>query len=163
MDFLWSPWRYKYVSSGSGSTAPCPFCIGESVEHDEERLILYRARFNFVIMNLFPYTSGHLMVVPYFHVADLEGSSTDQANEMMSLLRRAVEVLEEAYHPQGFNVGMNLGEAAGAGVRNHLHLHIVPRWVGDVNFMTTTSGTRVLPEGLEESYSKLRPLFEQKG
>ena len=160
MDFLWSPWRYAYVSSATGS-ASCVFCVSESVESDADRLILYRGQFNFVVMNLFPYTSGHLMVVPYVHVGKLTDTDPEHMDEMTALSRRAVAVLEEAYHPEGFNIGMNLGYCAGAGVRNHLHLHVVPRWCGDVNFMTTTSETRVLPEDLADSYKRLKPLFEQ--
>ena len=111
-------------------------------------------------MNLFPYTSGHLMVVPYVHVGKLTETDPEHTAEMTVLSRRVVEVLEEAYHPEGFNIGMNLGYCAGAGVRDHLHLHVVPRWCGDVNFMTTTSETRVLPEDLADSYKRLKPLFE---
>ena len=160
MDFLWSPWRYAYISSVTDSPS-CVFCVGESVENDADRLILYRGQFNFVIMNLFPYTSGHLMVVPYSHVAKLTDADPQHMAEMTFLSRRAVEILEEAYRPEGFNLGMNLGECAGAGVRDHLHLHVVPRWRGDVNFMTATGETRVLPEDLKGSYQRLKPLFER--
>lgn len=159
MEFLWSPWRYTYVSTARSST-PCPFCIGESVQLDRERLVLHRGQFNFVIMNLYPYTAGHLLVVPYAHIDQLGKASEDQICEMMMLSRRAVDILEEAYQPEGFNVGMNLGECAGAGVRDHLHLHVVPRWCGDANFMTSTAETRMLPEGLLDSYGKLKSLFD---
>ncbi len=160
MDFLWSPWRYAHVSSGAASKR-CVFCIGELPDDDVELLVLHRSQFNFVIMNRYPYTSGHLMVVPYAHLAELSKTDSEQMNEMMTLSRHAVRILEEVYCPGGFNIGMNIGECAGAGVRDHLHLHVVPRWCGDVNFMTATGETRVLPEGLAESYQKLRPLFER--
>ena len=161
MDFLWSPWRYTYVSSGA-ATERCVFCIGESPDNDAKLLVLHRARFNFVIMNLYPYTTGHLMVVPYAHLARLSDTDSEQMNEMMALSRHAVRIIEEVYCPDGFNIGMNIGECAGAGVRDHLHLHIVPRWCGDVNFMTAAGETRVLPEGLAVSYQKLKPLFERE-
>ena len=138
----------------------CVFCIGESPEGDADRFVLHRARFNFVIINLFPYTSGHLMVAPYTHVGKIGDTDSEQMNEMMALTREAVRILEEAYHPDGFNLGMNIGEAAGAGIRHHLHFHIVPRWSGDTNFVTVTGETRVLPEDLKDSYRKLRTLFD---
>ena len=123
-------------------------------------MILYRGRLNFVIMNLFPYTSGHLMVVPYRHVGNITDTDTEQLEEMMTLSRKAVRVLDEAYLSEGYNMGLNLGQAAGAGVKDHMHLHVVPRWVGDTNFMTATGETRVLPEDLKTSYERLKPLFE---
>jgi len=156
MDFLWSPWRYTYVSSAGGDDR-CVFCLRES--KDEDRLILHRARWNFVIMNLYPYTSGHLMVAPYAHVGSLESLDSDQMSEMMTLTRHSVGILGRVYHPEGFNLGMNLGACAGAGVRDHIHFHVVPRWCGDVNFMTSTGETRVLPEDLHSTYQKLKPLF----
>ncbi len=161
MDLLWSPWRYAYVSSTTASKS-CVFCIGELPDDDTERLVLFRARFNFVIMNLYPYSTGHLMVVPYAHCARLSETDSEQMNEMMALSGDAVRILEEVYRPEGFNIGMNIGECAGAGVRDHLHLHVVPRWCADVNFMTATGETRVLPEDLAVSYQKLRPLFARE-
>ena len=161
MDFLWSPWRYAYVSSTTDSKR-CVFCIGQLPDGDTERLVLFRAQFNFVIMNLYPYSTGHLMVVPYSHVGKLSDADSEQVTEMMALSRTAVRILEEVYRPDGFNLGMNIGECAGAGVRDHLHLHVVPRWCSDVNFMTVTGETRVLPEELVVSHQKLRPLFERE-
>ena len=161
MDYLWSPWRYAYVSAPAASER-CVFCIGESPDNDTELLVLHRARFNFVVMNRYPYTSGHLMVVPYAHLGKISETASDQMNEMMALSGHTVGILEEVYSPDGFNIGMNIGECAGAGVRDHLHLHVVPRWCGDVNFMTVTGETRVLPEDLAVSYQKLRPLFERE-
>jgi ATP adenylyltransferase len=157
MDLIWSPWRYTYVSSAAESDS-CVFCIG-SPQGDETRLVLYRGEFNFVIMNLYPYTSGHLMVAPYAHVPSITGTEPEHLGELFALARRSVEVLETVYRPEGFNLGMNLGACAGAGVRGHIHLHVVPRWCGDVNFMTSTGETRVLPEDLPTTFRKLLPLF----
>jgi ATP adenylyltransferase len=168
MDILRSPWRYDYVSSAAEPRA-CILCIGskaasgtndENTLRDAEGLVLLRAHHNFVIMNLYPYTSGHLMVAPYRHVGDLSETEPIQLAEMMNLAETCTRVLKQAYQPEGFNVGMNIGECAGAGVRHHLHLHVVPRWRGDVNFMTTISETRVLPEDIQEGYRRLLPLFE---
>lgn len=158
MDFLWSPWRYRYVSTPRDSEA-CVFCIGDTDVDDSRKLVLHRGRFNFVIMNMYPYTSGHLMVVPYAHVSRLSDTDPSQMDEMNMLSRRSVEVLEEVYRPEGFNLGMNLGRCAGAGIEEHLHLHVVPRWCGDVNFITVTGETRVLPEDLGTSYDRLKRAF----
>lgn len=157
MDFVWSPWRYQYVSSETDSRS-CVFCLGDP-EHDDDRLVLYRGDRNFVIMNLYPYTSGHLMVAPFAHIGSIADDDTDYLNELFGLARRSVRILQDVYRPEGFNLGMNLGACAGAGVRDHLHLHIVPRWCGDVNFMTTTGETRVLPEDLHGTFDKLKPRF----
>jgi len=158
MDFIWSPWRYTYVSSAADSDS-CVFCLDDTRADDEERLVLYRGEHSFVIMNLYPYTSGHLMVAPYAHVASITGMEPEQMHELLGLGRRSVEALEATYSPEGFNLGMNLGACAGAGVRDHVHLHVVPRWCGDVNFMTVTGEARVLPEDLHTSFRKLKPLF----
>jgi ATP adenylyltransferase len=155
MDYLWSPWRFDYITGAGKKPAACVFCIGEDQSLDAERLILFRGDHNFIILNLFPYTSGHLMVAPYAHIAGLEDSVSEQTSEMMSLARRAVRALQQLYRPEGFNIGMNLGHCAGAGVREHLHLHVVPRWTGDSNFMTITGETRVLPEELQVTLKRL--------
>ena len=157
MDFIWSPWRYAYMASaGKAEAAPsCVFCIGEDRTHDRDRLVLFRGVHNFLILNLFPYTSGHLMIVPYAHVSRFQELVTEQTAEMMELSRRAMDAMEKLYRPEGYNIGMNLGECAGAGVKDHLHLHVVPRWTGDSNFMTTTGETRVLPEELQVTFSRL--------
>jgi ATP adenylyltransferase len=161
MEFIWSPWRYDYMASAGTPDVPrpCVFCIGEDRSQDQERLILYRGDQNFIILNLFPYTSGHLMIAPYAHWRSIVNASTDQTSEMMSFCKRAIEVLTSVYHPEGFNIGMNLGHVAGAGVREHFHLHVVPRWAGDSNFMTITGETRVLPEELTTTYGRLKPLL----
>jgi ATP adenylyltransferase len=159
MDRLWSPWRYRYVSR---TTAPedCVFC-GKPGETDKEGLILFRGRRNFVILNLFPYTTGHLMVVPYEHSATLEDLSEDTLIEMMALTRHAVLCLKRVYRPSGLNLGMNLGECAGAGIAEHLHMHVLPRWPGDANFMTTVGETRVMPEDLAETWRRLSAAFHE--
>lgn len=158
MDFVWSPWRYTYVSSPKDSNA-CVFCLDDSSERDGDRLVLFRGTHNFVIMNLYPYTAGHLLVAPYRHLGSLNDARQEELAELTSLAQRSVGILESLYRPEGFNIGMNLGACAGAGVREHIHMHVVPRWCGDVNFMTATAETRVLPEDLQTSYRKIKPLF----
>lgn len=160
MDFLWSPWRYDYLASGGTKPQSCVFCITEDRTHDVERLIVFRGNHNFVILNLFPYTSGHLMVAPYEHLDAIVAAKTEQLAEMMELSQRAVTALQKLYRPDGFNLGMNLGAAAGAGIREHFHLHVVPRWTGDANFMTITGETRVLPEELQTTYQRLRQVLD---
>ena len=159
MEFLWSPWRYDYIASGGKTPASCVFCVGERSEADLERLIVHRGGLNFVILNMFPYTSGHFMVAPYAHLASLDGASSDQMSEMMELAQRGIRAQRRLYNPEGFNLGMNLGHCAGAGVREHFHLHVVPRWVGDANFMTVTGETRVLPEELSVTCRRLSEAF----
>ena len=158
MDFIWSPWRYAYMASaGKAEAAPsCVFCIGEDQTRDADRLVLHRGVHNFIILNLYPYTSGHLMVMPYAHLNSIVQASSAQTAEMMDLVRGGIQALTEVYHPEGFNVGMNLGHVAGAGVRDHFHMHVVPRWAGDSNFMTVTGETRVLPEELPATYRRLQ-------
>jgi len=158
MDRLWSPWRYHYVSTVSPGDA-CIFCAKAREDRDEENLILHRGRLNYALLNLFPYTTGHLMITPYRHVAQLEDLTEEEAAELMQLTRLAVRCLREVYRPQGFNLGMNLGECAGAGIAGHLHMHVLPRWTGDANFMTTVGETRVMPEDLRETWRKLAAAF----
>ena len=159
MDFLWSPWRYEYVSTAAEQES-CVFCVGDETARDAQKLILHRGERSFVILNLFPYTAGHLMVTPFAHIGTLTGVDRATLDEMTGFSRRAVEVLEEVYRPEGFNLGMNLGKCAGAGVRDHIHYHVVPRWCGDTNFMTVTGETRLLPEDIRSTYEKLKPLFD---
>ena len=158
MDRLWSPWRYSYISKGSPNQH-CIFCVKPDAGDDAESLIVHRGRKNFVILNAFPYTSGHLMIAPYAHVATLLEAESEALEEMMLLARRAEEHLRAVYRPQGLNLGMNLGECAGAGIAGHIHMHVLPRWTGDANFMTTVGETRVLPEDLATTYEKLRRRF----
>jgi len=157
MDRLWTPWRYKYISAAR-DPAGCIFCEKPAQGSDEENYIVYRGEHNYVILNAFPYTSGHVMVAPYEHVASPEDAREETLIEMMLLTRRAVSCLKAAYRPDGVNLGMNLGEAAGAGVTDHIHMHVLPRWTGDANFMTAVSETRVIPEDLSETYRKLAGL-----
>jgi ATP adenylyltransferase len=158
MDHLWSPWRYKYIAS-AGREEGCVFCRIEREHNDTDNYVIHRGRLNFAVLNLFPYTSGHLMVVPYEHKASLAASSEATTTEMIELAKRAQLALEAEYHPDGFNIGMNLGRSAGAGVADHLHLHVVPRWSGDANFVSVVGETRVLPEDLATTYEKLKKHF----
>jgi ATP adenylyltransferase len=154
MDHLWSPWRYRYVSTAK-PTSECIFCEKSKEDQDERNLILHRGTHNFILLNLFPYTSGHLMIAPYAHVPTLEEADTSIVMEMMLLTRLAQKNLRAVYQAPGFNVGMNIGSSAGAGIAGHIHMHVLPRWSGDVNFMTTVGATRVIPEEVEETYRKL--------
>jgi ATP adenylyltransferase len=162
MDHLWSPWRYRYVSTAGPSDsneAGCIFCVKSKEVRDEENLILHRGERAFVLLNLFPYTSGHLMVAPYEHVATLEDADEGTATEMMLLARTSQAKLREVYKAPGFNIGMNIGSCAGAGIAGHIHVHVLPRWPGDVNFMTSVGETRVIPEDIQETYRKLLAAF----
>lgn len=154
MDYLWSPWRKEYIMQNE--TPPgCIFCTALEKEDGAENLIVARGERAFVIMNRFPYTSGHIMVVPIEHQPSFEKVDALTRVELMELITRAMGVLRELYHPDGFNVGANIGAAAGAGIADHTHFHIVPRWGGDTSFMSTLAGTRVLPESLEDTYQRL--------
>jgi ATP adenylyltransferase len=156
MDFIWSPWRYDYLASGGRKPPSCVFCVNDDRTHDADRLILYRGVHNFVILNLFPYTSGHVMVAPYEHLDTIVSATPDQLTEMMQLSQMIIAVLQKLYRPDGVNLGMNLGAAAGAGIREHFHLHVVPRWLGDANFVSVIGETRVLPEELGTTYQRMK-------
>ena len=156
MDYIWTPWRYQYMKEVTGGKQPeCIFCDALARKNDAETLIVHRGAKAFVILNRFPYTSGHVMIVPYAHVADLHLCDAEALSEMMRLAQRVEKALLENYKPDGMNLGMNLGRAAGAGVLGHLHLHALPRWVGDSNFMTVAGETRVLAEDLAITYERL--------
>lgn len=159
MDYLWTPWRYRYIADPHKDDG-CIFCDAVAANDDAKTLIVLRGKTCYIILNLFPYTSGHLMVVPYAHVADLAAVEHATLAEMMLLAQRAKSALEHTYHPEGYNLGMNLGRAAGAGVTGHLHLHVLPRWPGDANFMTVVGETRVEPEELSVTYAKLKRALE---
>jgi len=159
MEFVWSPWRYDYMASIGKTTTSCVFCIGEDPSQDASRLVLYRGSLNFVILNLFPYTSGHFMVAPLVHTARFDEARSEQLVEMMELAQRGMRALARLYRPEGFNMGMNLGHCAGAGIREHFHLHVVPRWIGDANFMGITAETRVLPEELSVTFRRMAEVF----
>jgi ATP adenylyltransferase len=157
MDYIWSPWRYQYMKEvTSGAQPECFFCDAIAGKDDAATLIVYRGAKAFIILNRYPYTSGHVMIVPYAHVADLSLCGADTLNEMMQLAQRMEAVFVANYKPDGMNLGMNLGRAAGAGVIGHLHLHALPRWFGDSNFMTVTGETRVHPEELRTTYERMR-------
>jgi ATP adenylyltransferase len=156
MDYLWTPWRYQYLAQVSGGNQPdCIFCDAVARNNDAETLIVHRGVKAFVILNRFPYTSGHVMIVPYAHVAELGLCDAQTLGEMMQLSQRVEATFRNDYKPDGMNLGMNLGRAAGAGVLGHLHLHMLPRWIGDSNFMTVTGETRVHPEDLKTTYDRL--------
>jgi ATP adenylyltransferase len=158
MDYIWTPWRYHYIVK-AGKLPGCVFCDLPAAQRDAETLIVLRAEKSFIILNRYPYTSGHLMVVPYAHTADFAGLDIATVTEMMQLAQRAQAALQNIYHPDGFNLGMNLSRPAGAGIADHLHLHLVPRWTGDTNFMTTIGETRLEPEELSITYQKLRAVL----
>jgi ATP adenylyltransferase len=157
MDHLWTPWRYSYIAKTVPSDG-CIFCTKAAENKDAENYILHRGKLNFILLNLFPYTNGHLMIAPYQHVAAMEETPEVTLAEMMRLTRRAETNLRTVYRPDGFNLGMNIGVSAGAGVADHIHMHVLPRWTGDANFMSTIGETRVLPEELPATYEKLATL-----
>lgn len=154
MNHLFSPWRMKYVTSEKTRDG-CILCSVLKMEDGPENLIVHRGKHAFVIVNRYPYTSGHLMVVPYVHKSTLDELDEAVRAELMELTSRGTRILQELYHPQGFNVGINLGEAGGAGIEQHIHIHMVPRWFGDTNFMTAVGETRVVPEALEETWRRV--------
>ena len=160
MDHLWTPWRRAFVEGATADAlTACFLCAAPAAHDDRANLILMRAERAYVLLNLYPYNSGHLMIAPYAHTGDLATLDSSAAQEMMALTQRSVAVLQQAYRPQGFNIGMNLGKPAGAGVPDHLHVHVVPRWSGDTNFMPVVAETKVLPETLDQTYARLVPLF----
>jgi ATP adenylyltransferase len=158
VDYLWTPWRYQYITDPD-PPAGCVFCAAAANPDDRAGLIVHRAQHNFVILNRFPYTNGHVMIVPYAHAPSLEAVPEEALLEMALLARRTEARLRAVYNPDGLNLGMNLGKSAGAGIAGHIHLHVLPRWTGDTNFMTVTGETRVLPEDLPMTWEKLRAAF----
>jgi ATP adenylyltransferase len=159
MNHIWSPWRMEYIQNSKEEG--CVFCSAQEKEDSAENLIAFRGERAYVILNRYPYTSGHLMVVPLDHLPNLEELDSQTRAEMMELTTRSMTVLRKIYHPEAFNMGANIGEAAGAGVKQHVHIHIVPRWGGDTNFMSTVGGTRVLPEALESTYERVKNGFSE--
>ena len=162
MDHIWTPWRMKYVT-GDKEGKGCIFCTAEEGSDDRENLVFYRGQHVFMILNRYPYTSGHVMCVPYAHQAQLQDLSEETRIELMACTTKTVTVLQQVYEPEGFNIGLNLGAVAGAGVAEHLHIHIVPRWTGDTSFMTAVGETRVLPESLDETYRRVKDAWEAVG
>ncbi len=158
MDRLWTPWRFDYISKVDQAVG-CPFCRMLSESDDSGNLILYRGAHAFVVMNLFPYASGHLLVVSNLHVDSLGAASDEALSECITLGRHCENALGREYHPNGFNLGFNIGRAAGAGIADHLHMHVLPRWVGDSNFVAVVGETRILPEELPVTYQRLLPYF----
>ena len=157
---IWAPDRFKYVKDASKDIEEeCIFCVKPLAEDDEANLIVHRGEHCFVILNLFPYTNGHLMVAPYEHVGRLQDLPAETLAEMMSMAQLAMNRLEDVYDPHGYNVGFNQGRAAGAGFEHHIHLHVVPRWGGDTNFMPVIADTKVMPQSLEQSYEALKGAF----
>ena len=154
MDYLWTPWRYAFVTQAEKMQG-CLFCNKASEKDDAKALIVHRGKHCYVILNAFPYTSGHVMVVPYQHLDEYQKLSDDAAVEMTMLSRKIEGILRRLYTPDGINLGMNIGKAAGAGVAGHIHMHVLPRWVADANFMTTIGETRMLPEDLPTTWKRM--------
>jgi ATP adenylyltransferase len=163
MDRLWSPWRLAYVMEAAATSASgCVFCDAAASRTDSgDSLVVARSSLAYVILNLYPYNNGHLMVVPNRHIGSLASATAEELSELMRFTRDAEVALGEAYQPHGLNVGINLGRAAGAGVLDHIHIHLVPRWTGDTNFMSAVGETRVIPESLGATVARLRPIFER--
>jgi ATP adenylyltransferase len=159
MDHLWSPWRHDYITRNSPNDA-CIFCEKAASKNDDDNFIVWRGKLNFILLNIFPYTGGHVMVAPYQHVPTLEEAGDETLADMMQLARATERHLREIYSAPGFNIGMNIGKSAGAGIASHIHMHVLPRWPGDTNFMTTVSETRVLSESLTTTYEKLKAAFQ---
>jgi ATP adenylyltransferase len=157
-DRIWAPWRLRYVKD-AGEAEECIFCAKPAAGDDRQALIVHRGERCFAMLNLFPYTNGHLMVAPFEHLGSVGEIPPETMAEMLASAQRSIQVLERAYSPEGFNLGINQGKAAGAGVEGHIHLHVVPRWAGDTNYMPVIAGTRVMPQSLEESYDALREGF----
>lgn len=159
MKHLWAPWRMSYIED-MNSEEGCLFCTCLQMQDGVDNLILMRSRLAFVILNRYPYVNGHMMIVPKQHVASLDELDQDSQAELMHLSTQSIRVLRQVYNAQSFNLGANIGEPAGAGIAEHVHLHILPRWPGDTNFMATTASTRVLPEALEVTYQRLRQAWD---
>lgn len=157
---IWAPWRLAYVKDASKDIEEeCIFCAKPAQDDDEANLIVHRGERSFVILNLFPYTNGHLMVAPYAHLGRLQELGSETLTEMMALAQRSMDRLEQVYDPHGYNVGFNQGRVAGAGVEHHIHMHVVPRWGGDTNFMPVIADTKVMPQSIEQSYEAMRGAF----
>lgn len=160
MKTLWAPWRMEYILSDKGGE--CIFCVKPQEKKDRDNLILYRSSRSFVMMNRYPYNNGHLMVIPYLHTSTTENLSDEILLDFMKTMQFSLKCLRTAVRPEGFNIGINIGSVAGAGIEEHVHLHIVPRWAGDTSFMTATADVRVIPEHIIETYDKLLPFFSKQ-
>jgi ATP adenylyltransferase len=159
MDYLWTPWRYAYVSTAE-KVSGCVFCSAVNANDDARVRIVHRGEHCFIILNTYPYTPGHAMIVPYAHLDELRKLPPGAAGEMMNLAQRLESVLRELYTPDGINLGMNIGKAAGAGIAGHIHLHVLPRWVADANFVSVVCETRILPETLDETWKKMKAAIQ---
>ena len=155
MDYLWTPWRYAYVT-GEDKPIGCIFCNLPKLNNDKQARIVYRGRSCYVVLNTYPYTPGHVMIVPFEHLDELQKLPVDAAHELMDLSQNMERILRSLYKPDGVNLGMNIGAAAGAGVAGHIHMHALPRWVADANFVSVVGETRVLPEALEVTWERIR-------
>jgi len=160
MDYLWTPWRYAYITGPKEGQA-CVFCNKKNELDDRGSWIVHRGNYCFICLNAFPYTAGHVMVIPYDHLDELRSLPQDAARELMALCQRTETVLRNLYRPDGVNLGMNIGAAAGAGVAGHIHMHVLPRWVADANFMSVVGETRVLPETLDVTWERMRKEFQK--
>ncbi len=160
MDRLWTPWRFDYIRNISDTDSGCVFCRILSESRDAENLVLHRSKHAFVILNLFPYTSGHILVVANSHISFLRDASLEELHGILEMAQACERALQAEYQPDGFNLGFNLGRSAGAGVAHHLHMHVLPRWTGDSNFVSVVAETRVLPEDLPRTYQRLLPHFQ---
>ncbi len=162
MERLWAPWRMKYIlNADKKKREGCFLCYEIQEKNDRKHYILYRGKHSYVIMNIYPYNNGHLLVVPYAHVPDTDGLSLEELTDLMKTTQASVNVLKQAMRPEGMNVGINFGKPAGAGVPEHMHVQIVPRWIGDTSHITIFDNTRVMPESLDDTYEKLRPYFDK--
>jgi ATP adenylyltransferase len=162
MDRLWAPWRMQYINDNQ-TECGCIFCVKPPEDRDEENLIIFRGERSFIMLNAFPYNNGHLLVAPYRHIADLSLLDEEEQADLMKLTTLGCDLLKATCFPHGFNVGMNLGQVAGAGIADHLHMHIVPRWSGDTNFMPVVSDTKVLPQALSATYNALKAEIDKRG
>ncbi|HOP48050.1 MAG TPA: HIT domain-containing protein [Desulfobacteraceae bacterium] len=160
MEVIWAPWRMEYIVSDQKADK-CIFCPGESRDNDEERLILFVGQYTMIMMNRFPYINGHLLVSPVRHVSDLSALSRKETFDLLDMVSKSVKVLKKVMSPEGFNIGLNLGRVAGAGIDSHIHFHIVPRWGGDTNYMSVLAEVRVIPEHIKNTYNKLMPHFKE--
>ena len=156
---MWTPWRMKYIE-GHTQRRGCVFCMVQD-EDDREALILYRGKYNYIILNKYPYNTAHTMVVPYKHTSTIEDLSAEELSEAILMIKAVIRAIREEYKPHGFNIGMNMGEAAGAGIAGHVHFHIVPRWCGDTNYTYIIGGMKLVPEALERTYERLKPRIEE--
>lgn len=162
MEYIYTPWREEYIKKLC-SMKGCIFCQALKLKDDKKALIIYRSLYNFILLNKYPYSPGHLMIVPYRHLASFERAKKEYTDEMMDLCKMSLKLLKKKYNPHGFNIGMNMGYSSGAGVADHFHLHVIPRWVGDSNFMPLIGKTKLTIEDLHTTYKKLFPLFQKKG